>query len=148
MIIETNGVNAKSLKRQARKLQKELGITYHIALNRVSVNAGFNSWKGFLNKSVKPAVQPPFIQRPIAPDPPVLKCYAVNTGALMGERPNRRLTVSQHAALGNLLQEVLNYTRYHKRANKPVRDIIYNMDHWLGYEYPEDELSLENFNKL
>lgn len=51
------GHNAGYLKRQAKKLKKELGITYTEALNKAAVNAGYAGWKNFLNKAASPVAE-------------------------------------------------------------------------------------------
>jgi len=37
------------IKRQAKKIKKQDGLTYLQALDKASINAGFNNWKHFIN---------------------------------------------------------------------------------------------------
>ena len=148
MTIKINGLSADALKHQARKLQKEFDITYHAALDRVSVAQGFAHWKHLLKNPDRIPEKAETILRPAPPKPAVVDCYDTFGGKSLGKRPNTRMPVSQHSSLGLVLQEVLNYTRYHKRANKVVNEIILLMDRWMGYEYNEDELPTVEFNQI
>ena len=148
MTIKINGLSADALKHQARKLQKEFDITYHAALDRVAVAQGFAHWKHLLKNPDRTAEKTKVILRPALPKPAVVECYDTFVGKSLGKRPNARMPVSKHRSLGLVLQEVLNYTRYHKRANKVVNEIILLMDRWMGYEYNEDELPTIEFNQM
>lgn len=147
MTTSTNGASVKSLKREARKLQKALGITYHAALNQLAAQAGLNGWKK-LKEHCEPTVNSKIIQRPPIPVPAIIKCYDIIKGNLIGERPNCCLPITRHTEIGLLLQEVLNFTHYHRRAHKVINEIILKMDNWMGCEYDERVLPTEQFNKI
>jgi len=148
MNIKFNGLSAETLKHQARKLQKELDITYHAALDRIAIANGFAHWKHLLKHPDRSTEKAESISRPAAPKPAVANCYASFGGKSLGKRPNARMPVSAHSSLGLVLQEVLNYTRYHRRANNVVNEIILLMDRWMGYEYNEEELPATEFNRI
>lgn len=44
-----NGHTGDYIKRQAKKIKKQDGLTYLEALEKASINAGFNNWKHFIN---------------------------------------------------------------------------------------------------
>lgn len=44
-----NGHTGDFIKRQAKRIKKQEGITYLQALDKASSNAGFNNWKHFIN---------------------------------------------------------------------------------------------------
>jgi hypothetical protein len=148
MITNSFGPSAKLLKRQAKKLSKELGIKHAAALDQVAAKAGYVSWKDFHKRSNQPLLVRPLVVRPLPPEVPVLKCYDISTGRIIGERPNALMPVSQHKALGSYLKEILNMTIHYRRAYKPLNDILLKMDDWLGYEYSEEVLPIESFNEI
>jgi Glyoxalase superfamily protein len=41
--------NLEYLKRQAKKLKKEQGITHAEALNKIAVSVGYSNWKNLIN---------------------------------------------------------------------------------------------------
>lgn len=43
------GHSAEYIKRQAKKIKKELGIPHHIALDKASQSCGFANWTHFCN---------------------------------------------------------------------------------------------------
>ncbi|MBE9601474.1 DUF5623 domain-containing protein [Pedobacter sp. MC2016-24] len=144
----STGITASTLKTQAKKLKKDLGIPHHIALNQVAVQAGYQSWKDYLTNTPQNVRSKSVNTRPSAPKIPVLKSQDLFTGAVIGERPNASMPVADHTEIGALLQHILSVTAYHKRANRPVNDIILKLDEWLGYEYNEQELPNQQFNKI
>lgn len=70
------------------------------------------------------------------------------TGAIIGQHPNAKMTVSRHAKIGDLLQVLLNATEYHKRAKNHLQEIQSIMDTWLGCEYKEEQLANSEFNEI
>lgn len=46
---KVNGHTGDFIKRQAKKIKKQENITHLQALDKASINAGFNSWKHFIN---------------------------------------------------------------------------------------------------
>jgi hypothetical protein len=132
----------------AKKLSKELGIKHSAALNQVAVNAGYISWKDFLNRSNQPSPVLKLITRPLPPEVPALKCYDIFTGEIIGERPNASMPVLKHIALASYLKEILNMTFHYPGAYKTLNNILLIMDDWLGYEYSQEELLVEAFNEI
>lgn len=45
MNLHLNGHSAEYIKRQAKKIKKEMGIRHHEALERAAQDAGFSNWK-------------------------------------------------------------------------------------------------------
>ncbi|MCR8556976.1 DUF5623 domain-containing protein [Mucilaginibacter sp. BJC16-A38] len=143
-----NGHNAAYLKRKAKNLSKAQGITHTQALNLVAKEHGYENWDNFMNKR-KPEPRPEATpRRPKVPEPAVLNYHDVRTGAVIGQHPNKKMSVRRHTRVGTLLQELIGETEYHKRAKSALQDIRSLMDTWLGCEYNEAELPNAEFNPV
>jgi len=138
---------ADNIKFRARKLKKELGITYTEALNQLSTQYGYSNWEHLQNvikqgnvAEVKPHETP-------LPEPLVEKYYGYFSNAPT-EHPNAKLPFEKHQEIGQILMELLAVTSFNRRAHRAINDIRKKMDSWLGFEYKEDEVSTELFNKV
>lgn len=139
---------ASYLKRKARSACKSLGITHTEALNLVAKDHGFTNWENFIN-GVKPTVKRKAgTIRPAIPLPAVLDYRNVLTGSIIGQHPNRKMTIRRHIRLGRILLELLSEVEYHKRAKNAIQGIRRIMDTWLGNEYNEAELPNIDFNPI
>lgn len=148
MKIANTAHSAKFLKRNAKALKKELGITHIEALNLAAQNHGYSDWKRFLKQSNFTPTTKPRLIRPKIPVPAVLNYLNTFTGAVIGQHPNTKMSAKRHKRVGDLLYELICAAEYHKRAKKYLQDIRGILDTWLGCEY--DELSMDNaeFNQM
>ena len=147
MNIKNTGHSAEFLKRKAKSLKKELGLSHTEALNLISKNHGFLDWNDFFkNGKVTPRPKG-IIRRPKAPEPATLNYYGFYSGNLLGQHPNTKMSIKRHTQVGDLLYELLSATEYHKRAKKHLKDIRSILDTWLGCEYKEPEVGIVEFNR-
>lgn len=141
-----NGHSADYLKRQARNIKKEQGITHLEALNKAAILAGFTGWDNFVNKSKEPLKRKrvPLGLTSKAPSPLVLTYYAF--GAKQSEkRPNAKMPIEAHLQMGELLKEVGNATDAYKRAKNALGYVRTTLDDWAQREYSRKELSDDVF---
>jgi hypothetical protein len=143
-----NGKNADYLKRKAKSVSKSLGVTHTEALNLIAQDLGHPNWENFINnRKIEP--RPKAVDhKPVVPNPPVLDYRNFMTGAIIGQHPNKKMSIRRHARVGSLLQELLEDVEYHKRAKNAVQDVRIMMDTWLGCEYSEAELAYTEFNQI
>lgn len=148
MKVNPIGHSADFLKRKARSLKKEQGVSHTEALNLVAKDHGFFDWKSFLKQGQTEPRPARIERRPTAPQPAALDYYNTWTGKVIGQRPNARMSRKRHSRVGNLLQDVRAEVEYYKRAKNYLQDIIGILDTWLGYEYNESEMGNEEFNRM
>lgn len=144
----SNDQKVKFLKRKAKKLSKESGIRHTEALEIIAKDSGYPTWKKLVNNEKPETIKKSDDKRPNTPEFSVLNYHNAWTGAIIGQRPNARMSVRRHTRVGAILQELLFETEYHKRAHKPIRDIRITLDTWLGYEYDENSLNNAEFNRI
>jgi hypothetical protein len=148
MKVKSIGHSAEFLKRKAKSLSKASGIAHTAALNMVAKDNGYESWDNFIkNQKVGPHTKA-VLRRPKVPNPATLNYRDTRMGAILGQHPNKKMSVRRHAKVGSLLQELLNAVEYHKRAKSAIQDIRITMDTWLGLEYNEAELANTEFNQI
>ncbi|WP_316846432.1 DUF5623 domain-containing protein [Pedobacter psychrodurus] len=147
-IKSTTGPSALNLKRKAKRLKKELRISHTEALNLIAMEQGAKDWKSFIERSGGNAVEKAVVQKLKIPQPATLDYHSFMTGAVIGQHPNGKMAVQNHARVGNLLQTLLEATEYHKRANNHLMEIRRTLDTWLGCEYNEKELENKDFNRI
>jgi hypothetical protein len=138
---------ADHIKFKARKLKKNLGITYTEALNQLSVKQGYSNWEHLQNviKKIGSTAVMPVVTT--LPEPLVEKYYGYFSN-VPAEHPNAKLPLKKHQELGQILKDLTAITSFHKRAYRAVNDIRLKMDSWLGFEYTENEVPIEIFNKV
>lgn len=147
---KVNGHSAEYLKRQAKKIKKQLGITHLKALDKAAQNAGFTGWKHFQNlisadKVTVKSKQP--IKKQL-PKPSVLAFYPA-LSSVRHLRPNAKMPVAAHKELGAILKVLKNATEEHKRAVMPITDVAYLLDEWVQKENKgRKELSDDVFFEL
>ncbi|MBB2148975.1 DUF5623 domain-containing protein [Pedobacter gandavensis] len=148
MKIKATGHSATFFKRKAKTLKKELGVSHTEALNLLAKEQGCVDWDSFVKKT-KPTQRPKVaIRRPKTPVPEILNYHNFMTGAIIGQHPNTKMTVRNHAQVGDLLQVLLDATEYHKRAKNHLQEIHSVLDTWLGCEYSEEQLANAEFNEI
>ncbi len=148
MKITTIGLSAESIKRKAKKVSKANGITHTAALNLVAKENGYENWEQVVNHTPGRPRQKPDRGRPAIPVPATLDYHHTISGKVIGQHPNRKMTVKRHARVGDLLSDILAAAEYHKRAKKALQDIRITMDTWLGCEYDEITLANQEFNSI
>ncbi|MFC7523129.1 DUF5623 domain-containing protein [Parapedobacter sp. GCM10030251] len=148
MKVKSTGHSAEFLKRKAKSLSKSRPISHTEALNLVAKESGHENWNHFINCSASKPVRKVEPQRPKVPEPAALNYHNVITGAVIGQHPNRKMSVRHHKRAGFLLRELLDAVDYHKRAKKVLQDIRNTLDTWLGCEYNEVELDNREFNSI
>ena len=128
-----NGKNADYLKRKAKSVSKSLGVTHTEALNLIAKDLGHPNWENFINnRQIEP--RPKAVDRkPIVPQPSVLDYRNFMTAAIIGQHPNKKMSIRRHVRVGSLLQELLEDVEYHKRAKGAVQDIRIMMDTWWRF---------------
>lgn len=72
----------------------------------------------------------------------------VQTFAGPQRRPAGRMPLEQHSEVGRLLKSVLVVTYNRKGVYKRINSIRCELDEWAQREYSDDELSIEQLNKL
>lgn len=148
MKITTIGQSAESIKRKAKKLRKANGITHTEALNLVAKENGYENWEQVVNHQPALTRQKAERRRPAIPTPAALDYRNTINGKVIGQHPNRKMTVRRHARVGDLLSDILAVAEYHKRAKKALQDIRITLDTWLGCEHDEDTLANQEFNSI
>jgi len=149
MKVKSKGLDSAFLKRKAKSLKKQLGISHTTSLDLVVKQYGFKNWNEFNNQLPVTQVTKVLLPvRPTVPYPAVLDYHNVYNGVVIGQHPNTKMTPRNHKRLGDLLQDLLAVVEYHKRAKRVCQDIIATMDNWLGCEYNEAELGNEEFNSI
>jgi hypothetical protein len=146
---KVTGHSVKSIKRQARKIQKNIGLTYLKALDQAAINAGFTGYKNFLNfnpQQVKPK-RKRTIKRPQIPKPSVKEFYPALI-TIRHLRPNAKMPIVKHQELGALLKVLKAATYNHKRASRPLKEVANLLDEWVQREYNRQEMSDEIFFNL
>lgn len=130
------GHNARYIKRQAKNIKKELGITHTEALNRSAIAVGFSGWEHFINQSapVQSAVIPVSYPRPLAPNPLTLN-YRMFFSSKNLQRPNARLSIVAHEQIGGMLKVLKAATEKNKRAYKQFAEVANQLDDWTQQEY-------------
>lgn len=147
---KTKGNIANHVKRQAKKIKKEMGISHHQALDIAASNAGFSNWKNVVNSEAKPASmkQPKQLQRAAAPIPQTLSYYPLLSNKNEG-RPNAKMPINAHQELGVILKRVREETDRHKRIRNLIDEVRFTLDEWIQREYTsKDELLDEVFFKI
>lgn len=144
----TNGHNADFLRRKAKALKKQTGISHKQALDEVVKDFGFQRWEDFIRGCVIGAQPKNIVLRPKTPNPSVLDYHDVIRGTVIGQHPNAKMSVKRHARVGSLLHDLLCAAEYHKFAKRYLEDIRSILDTWLGCEYNEEALPTEEFNKI
>jgi hypothetical protein len=143
-----NGHNADYLKRKAKNVSKELGITHTEALDLIAKDLGYADWYNLINNRKVEPLPKAALRSPKVPEPPVLNYRNFMTGTIIGQHPNKKMPIRRHARVGSLLQKLLEEVEYHKRAKNTIQDIRITMDTWLGCEYSEAELANAEFNQI
>ena len=135
----------KNLKRKAKRIKKEQGISHHLALEQVVQKEGFHNWQNFKNQTAPPPQKPviPKIIR-LLPKPLTLPFHWINNSK--DSRPNAKVSIQDHQQLGKQLKELYFATEYNKRAQTNVRKVKGTLDEWIQLEYPSrQELTDEVF---
>lgn len=148
---KVNGHSADYIKRQAKKLKKELGIPHHVALDKAAQNSGFANWKNFVNGAstlVRHPTRSEHIAAQKRPTPLVLT-YGRILSRNLHKRPNAKMPVSAHQEIALLLREARCGTLYNKRAETPIGEVRTTLDDWVQKEYPTDkEMSNDVFHAM
>jgi len=144
MPIIRNGHSTDYIKRQAKKIGKEMGITHIQALNLAAQNAGFFNWQHCINaKGKNPSLG---ITKQI-PHPLVLR-FRMALGS-PSSKPNARMPVSAHQQIATLLKEVSYFTSDRRSIEKHVRSVRCELDDWVQKEHKtEEEMSSEVFHNM
>ena len=106
-----NSAKADFIKRQAKKLRKELAIPHHAALDLAARSNGNSNWKNFLNNDGKVArveSEQPFIIRPTVILPSTLG-YQMFPNKRKNRRPNAKMPIAIHQQVAILLKEAFGY---------------------------------------
>ncbi len=138
------------LKRKAKLIRKTNGITYTIALDMIAVEYGFKNWMHYSKetKQVQILSKQSILKRPVIPIPAEVDYHDVFYGRVIGQHPNRKMSIKRHKKLGKILAELLEETFYHKRAHKILFQIRIDLDSWLGEEYGPFVMSNAEFNSI
>lgn len=142
--------NVDFLKRQAKKLRKShvsAELNHVQALDLVAQKHGYSSWNNF-TKNLPTKAKTITQRRPEIPVPAVLNYHHTLTGAIIGQHPNRKMSVKNHFKLGRLLKELVSEVEYYKKADKIIRGIRITMDTWLACEYDKAALDTATFNSI
>jgi hypothetical protein len=148
---KSNGHSAEYLKRQAKNIKRELGVSHHKALDIAAINAGFTNYKNFLNGSVPVAVINPKRVKAATKLPYPLTLTYFDLGFPNGaKRPNAKPRIQWHQEAGKLLKALMHATEYSNyKAFKPIRSVLITLDEWLQNEYPDRKvLSDEVFSEV
>ncbi len=135
---KANGHSAAYLKRQAKNLKKQLGITHTEALDKAAINAGFKGWKNFLNNSVSKVAVKPVIKKSLKemPKPSVIS-YHLMFSHTKYYRPNAQMSVAAHQELGAILKVVRSATENNRRASRAIKDVCFQLDEWAQKEHTD-----------
>ncbi len=125
--------NASYFKRQARKLKNETGIPHHEALDKVVQVQGYSNWKHFTNGGE--AASTVLVAKTI-PQPATIS-YQMFPMRKPLRRPNARMSIAAHQAVGKLLQEVIAASYYRKSVSNAVGIVRSDLDYWVQKEYPD-----------
>lgn len=137
-----NGHKANHYKCQARKLKKEMRISHHEALDKAVQADGYSNWKHFTNGGEAAAVV--VVAKPI-PSPATIS-YQLFPMRKPFRRPNVRMPIAAHQAVGKLLKEVYAASYYRKSVTTPVGIVRNDLDNWVQKEYTNhDELPNDVF---
>lgn len=148
MKIKPTGNNIAFLKRQARNIKKQTGISHTNALNLIAKEHGYSDWDTLVKNNAFKVKPKRVLRRPKVPVPEVSNYHNFINGKITGQHPNAKMTIRRHALVGNLLQILLEATEYYKRANNHIEEIRVTMDNWLGCEYSEEQLANAEFNEI
>ena len=147
---QKGGRMARHLKNEAKKLSRFTGLPYHQCLNKLSKDAGSNSYNDFVKKNdlTTPSGQAKAKREIIIPKPLTLPYYSLGPGK-PSKRPNAKVSVKKHLQLGKLLKELYQATEYNKRARKAIRAVRSLLDDWVQCEYVgQGELTDEVFFQM
>lgn len=139
-----NGHSTDYIKRQAKKIGKEMGITHTEALNLAAKNAGFFNWQHCVNANGK---SPTVGATKSTPRPSVLQ-FQMLFGS-PSSKPNARMPVSAHQQIATLLKEVSYFTSDRKSIENHVGLVRTQLDDWVQKEHKtEEEMPSEVFHKM
>lgn len=144
---KSNDYTVASLKRQAKQLSKIAGIRHSEALEKIAQEKGYPNWKQLIKKN-DDRIEKTDTRRPEITVPVTLSYHHVLTGKVLGQRPNRKMSVKNHIKVGRFLKEIQGELTYYKKAYNIIRNIRIKMDTWLGEEYNEKELDTAKFNEI
>lgn len=141
---------AELLKRKAKNIRKSSGITHSQALDTIAREQGYKDWKHYRieSKQVQNQAKTNVLKRPAIIIPAEIDYHDVFHSRVLGQRPNRSMSAKRHKKIGKILAELLEETRYHKRANNILSQIRVNLDIWLGYEYDQSIMGDATFNSI
>lgn len=137
MSLKSNGQSADYIKRHAKKIKKETGISHHDALDQASQEAGFSNWKHFISSAKQ------------NPESPVMT-YTRPLSGVKVQKPNAKMPIPAHQEAGRLLREARTGALYCWKSLdpyiNPVRDFL---DDWVQLEYTSrEELPDEVFRNI
>lgn len=139
------------LKRKAKSICKTSRLTHTMALYMVALESGSKNWMHYI-KETKLAqdisLKSNKLKRPVVPVPAEIVIRDVIYGRIIGQRPNRSMSVKRHKKVGKILAELLEETFYHKRAHKILFQIRIDLDSWLGEEYGPSVMGNAEFNSI
>ena len=144
---KSNDYTVEYLKRQAKKLSKATGIRHFEALDKIAQEKGHPNWKQLIKKN-DDGTEKPDARSPEIATPAALNYHHVFTGKVLGQHPNRKMSVKNHIKVGRFLKETQGELTYYKKAYNIIRNIRIKMDTWLGEEYNEKELDTATFNEI
>ncbi len=140
MTHKTNEGNAERIKRNAKKIKKEMGIPHHQALDISSIESGYSNFKNLLNNSQRPAKRKRIIPAAVSalPSPLTLpyKMFGSPNGA---KRPNAKAPVQLHQQLGAALKELHSAMEYNKKGLNAISAVKSILDDWIQLEYTSKE---------
>lgn len=94
------------------------------------------------------------VKKGYAPPNPALRRSGPKTAGFVRmfvgpeRRPANRMSVSLHAEVGRLLQQVFAATYHRKGVHNRVNGVRSTLDEWVQREYQPDELPFEQFTEL
>ncbi len=134
---KANGHTAEYLKRQAKNLKKQFGITYLQALDKAAISAGFTGWNNFVNKSSSISKAKPKKAAKVKLLVPLVLQFHLVLSNVKISRPNARMPIDAHKEVGAILKILKNATEHNKRACRPITDIAFMLDEWAQKEYTD-----------
>ncbi|HLE00895.1 MAG TPA: DUF5623 domain-containing protein [Bdellovibrionota bacterium] len=136
------------LKRQAKKIKKEMNVHHHEALDLAAKTAGFSNWKHALNSWEGATPVPTIVQRKSHPVSATIP-FTISPFGRKSVRPSTKMPLQAHQKIADLLDHILAVTDRRKSVSSPIGFVRCELDEWVQREYPtEAEMPQNIFHNL
>lgn len=150
MTQKTNDGDAQRIKRNAKKIKKEMGVPHHKALDLSAVEFGYSNFRNFLNNVRTPIRYSQNSVSELLPLPnPLTLPYKEFSNSNGSKRPNAKVPLALHKKMGSILKELHASLEYNKKGLNAIRFVKGTLDDWIQMEYPsKTELKDEEFFRI